>query len=162
MKKIRVDNLSHYRITKEGKLYSNWLGDWREVKPIQKNTGYWSNNLIMDDGKRKNFYRHRLVALTFIPNPHNKPQVCHRDNNPSNNDVSNLYWGTAEDNMRQCIHDGRFFFIGYKKKKYINIRRLKRMLSIGYTKSYIARRLKISRVLIYRIMKAYEKEFKER
>lgn len=34
----------------------------------------------------------RLVAITFLPNPENKPCVCHKDNNPLNNHISNLYW----------------------------------------------------------------------
>ena len=44
----------------------------------------------------------------MIPNPLNKPCVCHKDNNPLNNRVSNLYWGTYSENMQQCIRDGRF------------------------------------------------------
>lgn len=35
---------------------------------------------------------HRLVALCFISNPHNYPEVNHIDENPSNNDISNLEW----------------------------------------------------------------------
>lgn len=50
---------------------------------------------------------HRLVALTYIPNPENKPCVCHKDNNPLNNKVDNLYWGTVQDNMSQASRDGR-------------------------------------------------------
>ena len=50
---------------------------------------------------------HRLVAMTYIPNPENKPCVCHKDNNPLNNRVSNLYWGTQKENIQQCIKDGR-------------------------------------------------------
>ena len=34
----------------------------------------------------------RLVALTFIPNPNNLPEVNHKDENPKNNQVSNLEW----------------------------------------------------------------------
>lgn len=35
---------------------------------------------------------HRLVALAFIPNPHNFPVINHKDENPANNHVSNLEW----------------------------------------------------------------------
>ena len=50
---------------------------------------------------------HRLVALHFLDNPNNYPYVCHRDNNPSNNSVDNLYWGTQSMNILQCSADGR-------------------------------------------------------
>lgn len=42
---------------------------------------------------------HRLVAMAFIPNPNNLPQVNHKDENPSNNSASNLEWCTAKYNM---------------------------------------------------------------
>lgn len=42
----------------------------------------------------------RLVATYFIPNPLNLPQVNHKDENPLNNDASNLEWCTPIYNMR--------------------------------------------------------------
>lgn len=33
--------------------------------------------------------------------------VIRKDNNPLNNRVSNLYWGTQKENIQQCIKDGR-------------------------------------------------------
>lgn len=41
---------------------------------------------------------HRLVAISFIPNPSNLPQVNHIDGDKSNNDVSNLEWVSDQDN----------------------------------------------------------------
>lgn len=44
-------------------------------------------------------YVHRLVAETFIPNPHNKPTVDHIDRDPSNNFVGNLRWATSKEQV---------------------------------------------------------------
>ena len=40
----------------------------------------------------------RLIAETFIPNPDNLPQINHKDENPNNNEVSNLEWCTVQYN----------------------------------------------------------------
>jgi hypothetical protein len=49
---------------------------------------------------------HRVVAQAFIRNPDNLPVVRHLDDNPANNCVDNLAWGTQKDNMRDCAdHD---------------------------------------------------------
>lgn len=52
-------------------------------------------------------YVHRLVALTFIDNPFNLPQVAHGDHDRSNNNLCNLKWSNQKDNTGEGIAAGR-------------------------------------------------------
>lgn len=54
---------------------------------------------LTNKNKSDNRDIHRLVAQAFIPNPENKPQVNHIDEDKTNNIVSNLEWVTAKENM---------------------------------------------------------------
>ncbi|MBZ0137648.1 MAG: HNH endonuclease [Planctomycetes bacterium] len=49
----------------------------------------------------------RLVALIFLPNPDDLPQVHHKDGNRRNNRASNLEWCTAAENMKAAKSDGQ-------------------------------------------------------
>ena len=53
---------------------------------------------LTEDGIAHWLSVHRLIALTFIPNPENKPQVDHINRDPKDNRVTNLRWVTAKEN----------------------------------------------------------------
>ena len=65
------------------------------VKPGK--SGYVSVTFYKDYDKQV-FKVHRLVATAFIPNPENKPEVNHIDENKENNSVMNLEWVTTQEN----------------------------------------------------------------
>lgn len=50
-------------------------------------------------GKCKRFSSHRLIAMAFIPNPENKPEVNHNRGITWDNRVSELEWSTKKDNV---------------------------------------------------------------
>lgn len=69
-------------------------------------TAGYRSLVLSIDGIHKDVLVHRLVALTFIPNPENLPQVDHIDGNRENNTVSNLRWVTNKENIHNSIDRG--------------------------------------------------------
>ena len=53
---------------------------------------------LCKNGKRRSTQVHRLVAIHFIDNPDNLPEVNHKDEDKTNNEASNLEWATREYN----------------------------------------------------------------
>lgn len=60
--------------------------------------GYVYVELSNINKKRKKYFVHVLVAITFIENPENKPCVNHKKGNKSDNRVSQLEWVTRSEN----------------------------------------------------------------
>lgn len=53
---------------------------------------------LTSNGVTRSLHIHRLVALAFIPNPNDKPQVNHIDGNGENNHATNLEWASVSEN----------------------------------------------------------------
>lgn len=83
-----------YQISTLGNVKSlnyNNTGKEKLLKPSKITDNYLQVSLHKQ-GKRKMYLVHRLVALHFIPNPNNLSEINHRDEDPSNNVISNLEW----------------------------------------------------------------------
>lgn len=88
-------NYDMYEVSNLGKIRN------KNTKRILKQAirgGYSTLSLTNNSCKRVSLGAHRLVAIEFIPNPENKPQVNHINKNRSDNCVSNLEWTTAKEN----------------------------------------------------------------
>ena len=73
------------------------------LKPIKTKYGYLMVAL-RKNYKPKYFTVHRLVAITFISNPENKPQIDHINAIKTDNTVNNLRWVTAKENIRNPLN----------------------------------------------------------
>lgn len=110
MKRIRLNSIkglehlkSYYFIQEDGQLFGY---NGRKLADPLNSRGYVQNVFSTEIGS-KHFYRHRLVALAFIENPENKPEINHLDENKLNNDVSNLEWSTRAENMEYGTRNER-------------------------------------------------------
>ena len=67
------------------------------MKSYEDNLGYQQINIKGTNGEDITRLVHRLVAITFIDNPENKPTVNHIEHGRSDNHISNLEWATYKE-----------------------------------------------------------------
>lgn len=114
-----INEFDNYEIDEYGSIYSKEkvVNLIREGKPVErlkkrklmkpKINRYGYAYLGLYVGHKQYFPTvHRLVALTYIPNPNNKPCINHKDGNKLNNHISNLEWVTVQENNAHAVKTG--------------------------------------------------------
>ena len=91
-----------YYISENGEVF-------KKLKPYTAQNGY----MVFKDKDGTHNQVHRMVAMTFIPNPENKPNINHIDGNRQNNNVNNLEWCTQQENIQHMIE-----VLGKTNKRY--------------------------------------------
>jgi NUMOD4 motif/HNH endonuclease len=97
----------HYEVSDQGRVRSIKKGA-RLMTGIPDSDGYLLIKLSAAP-RRKLAKLHRLVAIAFIPNEGQLPEVNHKDGNKANNRKENLEWSTTADNlhhMRRVLGKG--------------------------------------------------------
>lgn len=92
----------NYLVCENGKVYNKR----RKTSTYGKDHQGYRRLSINVQGKSKSLLVHRMVAMTYLPNPNNLPEVNHIDGNKSNNHVNNLEWVTRHDNQKHAFKLG--------------------------------------------------------
>ena len=93
-----------YEVSNLGRVRNKKTGNF--ITGDINNYGYYRVTLYHNNKKQK-FFRHRLVAIHFIPNTDEaKTFVNHIDGDKSNNTVANLEWVTQSENEKHAFKTG--------------------------------------------------------
>lgn len=100
-----IAEFPNYEVSNYGQVRRVWKNHTNLKETMLNKFGYEIVHLSKD-GVNKHRSIHRLVALAFLDNPDNLPEVNHIDGNKENNCVDNLEWVTRSQNMKHAYSIG--------------------------------------------------------
>lgn len=110
-----IEGFNRYLVSEDGKIFNKRLNKY--MKQHAHRCGYMRLLLTNDEGKKQQILPHRAVALAYVENNENKPQVNHIDGIKTNNHYTNLEWVTAKENTAHAIMIGNW--PEYKPKGFV-------------------------------------------
>lgn len=113
-----VPGYKNYTTSDDGIIYSRATGFPFELSQRLNSSGYLTVGMYTNTKKKVLKMVHRLVAESWLSNPHNYPVVNHIDGNKQNNSVSNLEFVTHKQNT---IHASSLGLIKQPSKIIIQI-----------------------------------------
>lgn len=159
MKPIQIEGCGHYHIDTFGVVVNTRTN--RVLKPDLTNMGY--RRVVLWNGERNRMAIHRLVAMTYIPNPDNLPMVNHKDGNKLNNHYSNLEWCTCSENTRHAFATGlrnlNFRYVGPAHNRSLSdeqVREIRKLKEEGWSRRDIVAKVGCSVDAYKRVSKYYK------
>lgn len=146
-KVFNVENVD-YIVSTEGKIFSTkniGRGKYhQEITQRLNQDGYYVVTVGVN-GHRRVRSVHRIIAMAFVPNPNNLPEVDHIDNNRRNNKASNLQWLSGTDNKKKTPFEARSEthkgeLNGRAKLTAEDVKEIRRLYNNGYTQQEIAKK----------------------
>jgi hypothetical protein len=107
-RRYQISNFGNVKtLTREVKeKYRSYIRRGKILNKYHDNKGYYKVKLYNGDASFVSYPVHRLVAIHFIPNPNNYPQINHIDGHPGNNYEKNLEWCTNSQNTTHAYRTG--------------------------------------------------------
>lgn len=148
-KSLAILGFPDYRVSDTGivqsrKVYGSKIGSigpWWDMKlKRHPKHRYWYVDLFREVGKPERFMVHWLVLEAFI-GPRPKGELGrHKDDDPDNNNLTNLEWGTQSDNVQDAIRNGGIK-VGEKSHRATltndQIREIRRLAALGMRRKKI-------------------------
>lgn len=94
----KIPGFENYSVSDLGRVRNDTTG---KMLSISSDKDGYQVCYCFNNGKRKTFRIHQLVAKAFIPNPNNYGTVDHITPDKKDNRVENLMWLSAEENSRK-------------------------------------------------------------
>ncbi len=123
----------------------------RKGKFMSPRKGVYLMLNLCKDRVYKAFLLHRLVALHFVPNPDNKPEVNHIDEDKHNPRADNLEWMTSSENSLHSCYKTTGSKVGNSKLKEDEVLEVVKLLEDGFPQTEIGEFFGVSNHTIHKI-----------
>jgi len=144
-----------YEVSNLGNVKSLNYNHTKKERILKKCNGTQNYHIVClhKEGSSKTRKVHRLVALSLIPNPDNKPQVNHIDGDKQNNKIENLEWVNNSENqlhafkykLQKSIKGEKRYCAKLIEKEVLEIR-ISKLKGIELAKKYNISRSSISAI----------------